>query len=220
MNLTARQAAKIRKRAAADAKRERAAIAKAEFERLAAIRAEQIAEEQAPQAQRLAIVTQDGVTVRPPLAEPDVKRGGYRRADPLHRMHVHSPQMVTRAHLAAAKRFSTDYEIAHGALCGGHREAVDGGGSCGEEDIQFAAMERYRGACEALGASLRSVVELSVLHKRPLAHLMLQFGMSQERAAGWLIGGLDRLADHYWPEQPAREPRVIDERAGRWRKQA
>jgi hypothetical protein len=232
-----REAARARRDETTRLKRERTE----ELRRKAAARnaeqRERVAEAQAPQIQRQAIVTatvfeppsieflgrgngrkvtpgkvkiEGGIVLREPFAEPDVKRGGYRRANPLVRMHRADPKMVTRTHLAAARKFSEDYEKGElgASMAGGMSTHLDGGDAPGPLDHQFAAMKRYREACDAMGPTLRSAVQLAVLHKWPVSRIAPAMGMSDERASGWLLGGLDRLADHYWPNRATRADMV------------
>lgn len=217
----AREAKRVARRDAAAQKRIRAEGAMVEFARLAEIRTEEIAEHQAPRHQRVAVA---GVTarslkadrlakrnptpiiLRDALADPDAKRGGYRRADPLMRMHKADPHMVTRLHLAAARKFSEDYEVGEcgASMSGGVKEFVDGGGVVDVSEHQMAAIGRYRDACDALGATLRTSVQLAALHGWSVSRIAPLMGMTQERASGWLLGGLDRLADHYFPNRATR----------------
>lgn len=250
-----REIARQRRRDEVALKKERAVIALTEFNRLAAIKAEEQAEEQTPRQQRGEVVGLTAtiikaardearkrgekpptvitpILLRGPIADHDPKRGGYRRADPLMRMHKADPRQVTRVHLGAARKFSEDYEVGIEGGCspGGLRVAVDGNEAPDIAEIRFAAMDRYRAACDAIGPTLRTAVQLSVLHKVSLAAMAPRLGMTQERASGWLLGGLDRLADHYWPDRAGRmeeveralmvDMRVVDipqERLGRRR---
>lgn len=204
-----REGARERKRAEVALKKERAIIAQAEFDRLAGIEAEKQAEDQAPRHQRVPLAITTGgqiIVIRESLVDHDQKRGGYRRADPLMRMHKADPRLITRVHLGAARKFSEDYEVGMEGGCspGGLRVAVDGNEAPDVAEIRFAAMARYRAACDAIGPTLRTAVQLSVLHKVSLAAMAPRLGMTPERASGWLLGGLDRLADHYWPDRAGR----------------
>lgn len=200
------------------AERARIKARQAAIEREAAERAEQIAEDQAPLAQRI-----NGT------AAPDAKRGGYRRASLLGTMAAHG--VVTGAHLRAAARFSTAYEV---GIIGASPvqmavEWVDGASGDGITDRQLAEAAVYVAACDALGASLRSPVQWAALHRWSLAEIAYGLGVSEARASGYLVAGLDRLADHFWPGRPPREtrpqpvqvdPAVVDvaqNRLGRWR---
>lgn len=253
--VTKREIARERKRAEVALKKERAAIAQTEFDRLKAIQDERNAEDRTPRQQRgevmglmatiikaardeakrrneppPAVITP--ILLREPLADLDTKTGGYRRADPLMRMHKADPRLVTRLHLGAARKFSEDYEVGMEGGCspGGLRVAVDGNEAPDVAEMRFDAMARYRAACDAVGPTLRTAVQLSVLHKVSLRAMAPRLGMSEERASGWLLAGLDRLADHYWPDRAGRmeevervmivDARVVDvpqERLGRRR---
>ena len=201
------------------ADRARRAARQAEIEREAAARAEAVAEEQAPAAQRV-----NGSAV------PDAKRGGFVRADPLRRMHEQNAALVTRAHLAAANRYSLDYEVGilGASASGGVREWVDGGSGAGITDRQLNAADAYRAASDALG-SLRQPVQWAALHRWPLTDIAAGLGISTQRASGYLLAALDLLVAHYHPERPQRpvganlgmvDPDVTDipqERLGRGR---
>lgn len=198
-----REAARIRRKRDADRKRERAAVAKAEYERLAEIRAAEIAEDQAPQQQRL-----NGVAV------PDRKRGGFRRADPLLMMHGKDPSMITTAHLSAARKFSRDFEVGVCGASAGERsyEFVDGAAVGIVSELQMSAIRRYRAACDAMGP-LRTAVQLCVLHRATLAAIAVRIGMvsdegnpNEKRASGYLVAGLDVLTDHYGIDRAPRGP--------------
>jgi hypothetical protein len=191
-----REVARIRRKRDADRKRERDAVAKAEYERFAAIRASEIAEDQAPQQQRL-----NGVAV------PDRKRGGFRRADPLLMMHGKDPLMITTAHLSAARKFSQDYEVGELGASAGERsyEFVDGASAALVSELQLSAIRRYRAACDAMGP-LRTAVQLCVLYRATLAAIAVRIGMAEKRASGYLVAGLDVLADHYGIDRAPRGP--------------
>ncbi len=214
--VSAKDRARLRRQAERDRVRSRQAAIAAE----AARQAEAHAEEQAPLAQR-----QNGTAI------PDLRRGGYRRADPLQAMRSHG--VVSATHLRAADRFSADYEV---GILGASpvqltTEWVDGGGGQGLTDRQLAAADSYRAACDALGASLRTVVQWVALHRWTIKSVATALRVPEQRASGYLVAGLDRLADHYQPRRSLRldavpaalpvvaDPEVTDippERLGRW----
>lgn len=180
---------RARDRKLADAQR-------AEYIRLKTIRDEEIAEDQAPAAQRA-----NG------HAEPDTKRGGYRRANPLYAMNRRGKgRTVTHDHLKAAERLRTDYETGimgaaspRSGLTGGQ------GGQAGDEEfVWLAAAERYRNAVAAISHSLRGVVEAIVIAGQAVPWIARAIGQSDETAVGLIVAGLDSLADHYWPQRDTR----------------
>lgn len=223
-----REAARARRDETTRLKRERTEELRRKADARNAEQRERVAEAQAPQIQRQAITGETArsrmasrqaqmenppraipseIVLREPFAEPDVKRGGYRRADPLVRMHAKAPSMVTRAHIAAARKFSEDYEIGDlgASLGGGSMEYVDGGGATGDVSEQrLDAMARYRDACDAVGPSMRTALQLLILHRRPLVDIAELLGMGEQRASGWVCAGLDRLADFYFPDRATR----------------
>ena len=229
-----REAARARRDETTRLKRERTEELRRKADARNAEQRERLAEAQAPQIQRQAIVTapvfdppsieflgrgngrkvtpgkvkiEGGIVLREPFAEPDAKRGGYRRADPIARMHAKAPSMVTRAHIAAARKFSEDYEIGDlgASLGGGSMEYVDGGGATGDVSEQrLDAMARYRDACDAVGPSMRTALQLLILHRWSLVDIAELLGMGEQRASGWVCAGLDRLADFYFPDRSTR----------------
>jgi hypothetical protein len=230
----AARAAKKAAQAAADAKR------RAEIAAISAIRAEADAEEQAPRQQRIgasyplwnrATKVWDQVVI-PPLAEHDTKRGGFRRPDSLMRLALSKSGLINGWHLRAGTRFREDYEIGiEGiSLSPGIPERVDGSSTGAASDSRLDAISRYRAACDAMGPSLRSAVQLLVIWNRPVSAIAKICGLSQDRTSGYLAAGLDRLADHYFPDQTKRllsdqelvvDPEVTDlpqERLGRFRR--
>lgn len=217
-----REASRARRAETERLKRERLEEGTKEFKRLAEIHVEKAREQQAPKQQRVGV---EGVTarslkadeqaerkptpiiLREALVDADTRRGGYRRADPLTRMHGKAPGMVTRVHLAAARKFSEDYEVGDlgASMSGGVTEHVDGGGSTPEvSERRLDAIARYRAACDAIGPSMRTAVQLVVLHRRSMADIASLLAMPETRASGWLLAGLDRLADFYFPDRATR----------------
>lgn len=199
----------------------------------AAIRAEEVAEEQAPRQQRVAVVAADGTVVREPTAEPDRKRGGYRRANTLLRMHNGNPRLVTQLHLRAAARLVRDYEVGilGAKMSGGSLDRVDGATGGDVSQRQLDAATAYRAACDAMGPSLRTVVQWVVLRDWRMPEVGRVLDVTEGAAQGYLVAGLDALADHYWPDRQPRvavDPMVVDagvtdvpqERLGRGRKAA
>jgi len=193
-----RKARQQRKR---DAERAKQAAAREAWQRAEDIRLEALAEDRAPAAQRRS------TELRAPTAIPDRKTGGYRRANPLWRMHqADHGRTITRLHLAAATRFSEDYEIGiEGArLTMAARGIQDGCETADVSQTRMAALARYRAACEALGGTLRTPVQLLVLHNTPISRMVGLFGLVEDRLSGWVLAGLDRLCDHYWPNRVTR----------------
>jgi hypothetical protein len=182
-----RQTVKTRQRAAQKRARQ------AEIDRITDTKAEALAEDQAPAAQRT-----NGNAVL------DLKRGGYRRADPL--MALRQGRKLTRVHISAARRFSEDFEVGVlGACCHeGSMEVVDGGGGGSEaSDSRLDAIARYRAACDDLGPQLRSVVQWVALHRWPVSRVALFFGVDDDDATVMVVAGLNRLVLHYHPEGAA-----------------
>jgi hypothetical protein len=200
----------------------------------AAIKAEAIAEEQAPAIQRQTIADSDGVVIREPLAVPDVKRGGYRRNSVVRQLHATSPNEITAKHVHAAERLLNDYDIGiEGATGGGMREAVDGATSIDISEARLRAIQSYRDAMRALGASLGGIVAVVVIENWPVTRVAQSIGVHRDRAFGRIAAGLQRLVEHYHPprevatirpaEDAARaaadpDPQDVPaERLGRWR---
>ena len=153
------------------------------------------------------MVPQDGSVVREALVEPDSKRGGYRRADPLRRMHAQNSSLVTRHHMRAADRFSRDYEVGvlGGTKPGGDMKArVDCDSPPDMAEARLLAIGRYRSACDAMGPSLRIPVQQLVLHRWSLARIAWALGVAESSISGYLVAALDRLCDHYEPERNTR----------------
>src|ERR1700677_3140597 len=91
--------------------REKQAVARVAWQAAENIRLEGIAEDQAPAAQRQTVIglragITDPIILREPTAVRHPTTGGYRRANPLMRMHRAAPNRFQRFHLAAAERFS------------------------------------------------------------------------------------------------------------------
>lgn len=194
-----------------DATAARSAARRALIAEQAAIKAEAIAEEQAPAIQRRAIIDSDGVVIREALAVPDVKRGGYRRSDPLRNLVSKGVGGIVAIHLAAATRFSCDYEV---GVCGaggggGDLERVDGAGAVGASERSLMAISRYRAACDAMVPAHRTVTQWVSLHRWPITECMKVAGVGYEKAMDYLLGGLDCLVDFYGLSRPAEAARVI-----------
>ena len=119
---------------------------------------------------------------------------GYRRSDPLVTLHRRSPREVTPQHLRAAERLRDDYEIGEGVNLG-----KGGGGEAGPLDVQLDARTRYRSAVAAVGPSLCAILLPVVLSAWTVKQWAEDRGMSETKAAGYLIAALDRLRDHYDP---------------------
>ena len=188
-----------RKRKADERARARKAseAAKAEYLRLKAIADEQQAEDEAPAAQRV-----NG------LAEPDMKRGGYRRANPLYAMNRRGKgRTVTHDHLRAAERFRNDYEtgiLRAASPKSGLGNAGNGGVAQDEEYVWLAAALRYRDAYSAIPASLRAIVEAIVIAGQAVPWIARASAQSEVTTVGLIVAGLDSLADHYWPQRDTR----------------
>lgn len=187
---------------------------------------EERAERLVPAAQRLPVVEigADGKTaiIRPATAErgqwddPDDINDraknprqviGYRRADPLLRMHnADGGKTITKAHLQAAERLAIDYERGvEGAISSGSpKERVDNEQGGDALDGQLQAISRYRDACDAMGPSLRGIVQLAALHKWTIPKIAELIRLPEHRASGLLMAGLDRLADFYFPTRSTR----------------
>lgn len=207
-----RQAARANRQAAEAGERAAKRAVRAAYEREAAIRAEAIAEDQAPAIQRQCVVDADGVILRDPLAVPDLKRGGYRRSDPL--LHLKAKGTVTTLECAAATKFSRDYEVGVcGAVTGaGDYERVDGSTSDGAAAERcLKALTRYREACDAMPAHKRTITQWVALHRWPITLVMKTAGIGYERAMDYLTDGLEALTDFYFPDRPAETSVVIRE---------
>jgi uncharacterized protein DUF6456 len=223
-----------RKRKADEKARARkvAEVARAEYDRLKAIADEALAEEQAPAAQRGLGVTAASrksardagldkpvpVSIRDANAEPDPKRGGYRRINPLYAMNRRgNGRTVTHDHLKAAERFRNDYET--GILRGSSPKSglgttvVAGIG----QDVEFlwlAAAERYRNAIAAVPRSLRGVVEAIAIVGQTVPWIARAITQSEETTVGLVVAGLDSLADHYDPQRVTRARAIEKALAG------
>lgn len=119
---------------------------------------------------------------------------GYRRSDPLITLHRRSPREVTDQHLRAAERLRDDYEISEGVNLG-----KGSGGESGPLDVQLDARARYRAAVQAVGPRLSTVLLPVVLSSWTVKQWAEDRGMSETKAAGYLIAALDRLQDHFNP---------------------
>ena len=198
-----------RKRKADEKARARkvAEVARAEYDRLKAIADEALAEERAPAAQRMNR-----------HAEPDPKRGGYRRANPLYAMNRRgNGRTVTHDHLKAAERFRNDYET--GILRGsspksGLGTTVVAGIGQDAEFLWLAAAERYRNAIAAVPRSLRGVVEAITIVGQAVPWIARAITQSEETTVGLVVAGLDSLADHYDPQRVTRARAIEKALAG------
>lgn len=178
-----------------------------EVERQRAARAEEEAEMFAPRAQRHEVMRRwveagTGIVrtemVRDALVEVDERRGGYRRVDPLLRLHHRSPRVIAWEHVRAAQRFALDWER---GLCGGLvpmplGERVGRGiGACPSE-VRLAAATAYREACDVLGVR-RQVVQWVVLERWTLEMVRRVMGGRDAWVRDSLRDGLEVLVDHY-----------------------
>ncbi len=146
------------------------------------------------------------VVVREPLAERDENRGGYRRASTLRRMHNGNPRLVTQKHLDAADRLGADYEVGHFGVRqgGGSMDRVDGATRADVPQRQLDALGAYRAACDAMGPSLRTVMQWVAVHGWARDRVARVLGITAEAASGYLVAGLDTLVEHYWPSVTPR----------------
>ena len=119
---------------------------------------------------------------------------GYRRSDPLITLHRRSPREITVQHLRAAERLRDDHELGEGVNLG-----VGAGGEAGPLDVQLSARSRYRAAVAAVGPSLCAILLPVVLSAWTVKQWSEERGMSETKAAGYLIAALDRLRDYYEP---------------------
>jgi hypothetical protein len=123
----------------------------------------------------------------------------YRRIDVLAKLE-RDGKLVTREHRAGGERYRTDYEIGHeGASPGGARgERVQQSFQQGGPTLmQLAHLTAYRQATQAIGFRLSGLVMHVVLHNQDVTPWAKQRGVFRDVAMGYLIGGLDRLCDHY-----------------------
>jgi hypothetical protein len=125
---------------------------------------------------------------------------GFRVADPLVKLHAHSPRSITRRHLEASRRLRDDYEIAHevGTVdsimrLGAPRSATIGAGPAA---TRLDAMRRCRSAQDAC-AHVWDVVALVVLAGWSLARWAQHVAKNPHAARERLAIGLDLLADYY-----------------------
>jgi hypothetical protein len=203
--------AKKAERAAAARAQETARLA--EFKRQAAIRQEEIDEEHAPASQRRAVISLDGEVIRDALVDPDLKRGGYRRADPLRRMHNKNPGQVTLRHLAAVFKLSSDYEkgVLGGSGGGSAGERISGGTKTEPSDTQLKCAKRYREACEAMGEH-RTYVQWMGLHQKGQDECRRDAGVRWDTFIRRLIDALDRLEQFYLGDrrsEPSAPPILV-----------
>ena len=193
---------KRRQQAKRELQRDRERIARVEYDRLEAIRREDAAEEMAPKAQRQAIVTADGVVLRPPLAVPDTENGRFRRGNPLIAMYANGHgRTVTRAHLKAATKLKNDYDTGiEGARS--PRAAivrVDSGGASEAEYPWLDAITNYNAALAAVGPMLRGIVHAIACDWVRVGEIAKDNGTAESVTVGLIVAGLDRLAEHYEP---------------------
>jgi hypothetical protein len=154
------------------------------------------AEEQAPRAQREAVLDASGAVIREAIAVPDRKRG-YRRADPLW-----NTAGVTMEHLAAVRSYASDYEIGiEGATAAsGTREAVSGAVGVGISELRLIAATRYREASTAMGIN-RQMVQWMGLHRWSMATCIKTRHCRREQAYDQLMAGLEALVGFYMPRK-------------------
>ena len=92
---------------------------------------------------------------------------GHRRIDTLIRLHLGGT--VTKEHVAAGFRFRDDHELSDGARPGSERTEIRGSsGAGGPDDVQLAAIARFRAAVEAVGKGPSTMVAHVVLLTRSL----------------------------------------------------
>ena len=97
-------------------------------------------------------------------------------------------------HLHAVERLKDDFEIGEGVSLG-----KGGGGDIGPLDAQLDARTRYRAAVRAVGPSLCGILLPVALSGWTVKQWAAARGMSENKAAGYMIAALDRLQDHYTP---------------------
>lgn len=130
---------------------------------------------------------------------------GYRRTDPLAKVHAHSPGKITRRHIRAAEMLRDDWETANGA---GHVDScvrLATGGVSGGQGVGLAvrwerASRASRGAQDACGRCW-DVVDHVVLRGCSPTAWGLDHGKNGHAAVERLSIGLDALADFYGVER-------------------
>ena len=149
---------------------------------------------------------------------------GWRSVRTIDVLHRHSPREITAAHVKAAGRLLSDYEIGiEGASNGRSYDRVDGAASGGISGIRLDALRRYREAMDVCGVEGARVLGWVVIDNLSVAKIADKLGLHRDRAHGRLYAALERLREHYWP--PRRDVGVQplvgvyegDERVGRWR---
>lgn len=168
------------------------------------------------------IVAHDGALLRPALveraewADPDdldptnmatarrkqARRiDGFRRVSVIANLHARSPREITRQHLAAAERLTRHFEVGcEGAKGAGGRGGADDSEPGWPTRQRIFALTRYREAIQALGPRLAALVCAVVLANTPINQLARRIGISPDRTQGRLAAAMDRLCDHYWPD--------------------
>ena len=154
---------------------------------------------------------------------------GYRVVDPIEHLRARSSD-VTDQHVRAANRLRDDFDLSEGGSGGRLPGTISGPSSNCPNDTQLDALKRYREAVQALGTRQCAVLLPVVLSGWSVAQVAKSIGGNASRVQGYLMAGLDRLCDHYWPEKdPAtiRPPHAVvydagvedvpQERLGRWR---
>jgi hypothetical protein len=139
---------------------------------------------------------------------------GFRAADPLLTLHKRFPKDYTKKHVDAAERLRNDYEIGHeGARPGYERLMREVGstltiaGDYTSVHSQAGALRRYQSAMKALGKDLADVIRFVVLGigAEPgcnnLSAWAKRRGIGDDKAGGYLMAALDRLAEHYGVEE-------------------
>jgi hypothetical protein len=203
---TSRVAARDRKRKQRERDRARAAVSA----ELLAAQQEQMAEELAPAVLRNPIVRPDGSVLRG--AKISIVDGRPERALPLidrdvvGDLHSRSPQMTDRLKRAARLLQADVSEVGGGVNvnpANWAREGVSGGSSDGSGAHagllrQVACQDRLRGAAEALGAHGDGVSRV-VIDGLSVAAWSAESGLEPAVALAWVLQGLSKLANYYWP---------------------
>jgi hypothetical protein len=152
---------------------------------------------------------------------------GWRSVRTMTKLHGINPREFTAAHLRAANKLLTDYEIGiEGASNGRNYDRVDGAVPGDISAIRLDALRRYREAMEACGVQSARVLGLAIISNLSIVKLAGTLGINKEQAHGRLYGAVERLREHYWPprgnqtdtDYAALEKIAdVDERIGRWR---
>jgi hypothetical protein len=105
---------------------------------------------------------------------------------------------IDQAHHSAATRLHDAYAL--GVMGARDRLAVyiaRTGAPSGYADAQLAAAEDYRRACQAVGIVAMSALSWCVVSHGTVAGWAECKGWPVQRAQGYLLAALDRLAEHY-----------------------